>query len=106
MLVYTCMNDLQFLQGIKIRAAKRLGNFGFVAILDELISQAREVVLLEKNIIERLGPVCKLYTTLDDHEAKYLLENKDRPLQLVDQQRILRLHKVGFMIGRKPHKWV
>ena len=100
------MDDIQFLQGIKVRASKRLGNFGFIAMLDELINQARVVTLLEQDVMERLGPVCKLYTTLDGHEMKYLITGKDRPPTLFDRDRIQRLHKAGFMIGRAPRKWV
>jgi hypothetical protein len=95
------MTDRQFLTALRIRASKRIGNFGFITILDELLTQARDVGgMLEQDVMDRLALVARLYTTLDDDDIQHLKSNQQRKLVLEDQERIARLHKTGFYIGR------
>lgn len=94
------MTDRQFLTAIRIRASKRIGNFGFITIVDELLTQARDIGLLEQDVMDRFGLVTKLYTTLDDADLEHLEADQQRKPVLEDQDRIARLHKAGFYIGR------
>ena len=100
------MTDYQFLVSIRMRLSSRLSNFPILQMLDELLSQVREIKVLEADIIERLGQVCQLYTSLDETELVHVgLANWwprqsgiHRRMRLVDKGRMKRLHKAGFMI--------
>ena len=60
------MTDTQFLTSMRVRATQRLGNFHFLFMLDELITQAREVLsvdcfdrgLTEKRFICSIVAMC------------------------------------------------
>lgn len=94
------MTDIQLLTSMKSRASQRLGNFIFLSMLDELINQARQTTL-ERDIVEHLVHVARLYITVDDQDRAHLNDmNIERQPRLSDQERMKRLHAVGFMIGR------
>lgn len=106
------MTDYQFLLSLRSRAIKRPGNFSFIAIIDELILQVQTVTILERDIMLRLGLVSQLYTKLDIADLvhvglacywPYRIEI-DRPSTITNKDRILRLNKVGFMVGNL-NKW-
>lgn len=90
------MTDKQFLTAVRSRASRRLSNFLFLKIIDELISQSNSVIL-EKDVIERFKTVAEGYDiTFDEFDIKHMQIN--RPEKIIDEKRIIALHKAGFCI--------
>lgn len=94
------MTDIQLLTSMKSRASQRLGNFIFISMLDELINQSRQTTL-ERDVVEHLAHIARLYISIDEQDLSCLNDLKiERQPRLCDQERVKRLHAVGFMIGR------
>jgi hypothetical protein len=94
------MTDRQMLLSIKIKASKRPSNYQLVAMIDELMDQALSITLLEKNVMEHLLTVCKIYDVKLDTDELKQMNLQFRIEEVLDKSRISKLHKAGFGIGQ------